>query len=79
MLNSSLWILSAFLVGRTINVAARLQGLTRSHGADILLTEDLRKTLEPRFVLRVLPPVELRGIAEPLSIYAVEHFAVGRR
>jgi adenylate cyclase len=63
------------IVGRTINVAARLQGLTRSHGGDILLTEDLRKTLEPRFVLRALPPVELRGIAEPVSIYAVEHFA----
>ena len=62
------------IVGRTINVAARLQGLTRSHGEDILLTEDLRKTLEPRFVLRALPPVELRGIAEPVSIYAVEHF-----
>lgn len=62
------------IVGRTINVAARLQGLTRSHGRDILLTEDLRKTLEPRFVLRALPPVELRGIVEPVSIYAVEHF-----
>jgi len=62
------------IVGRTINVAARLQGHTRSLGVDILLTEDLRKSLEPRFVLRALPPVELRGIAGPVSIHAVERF-----
>jgi adenylate cyclase len=60
------------IVGRTVNVAARVQDLTRVHKVDILLTEDLQKTLDPRFVLRALPPGELRGIARPIPIYAAE-------
>jgi adenylate cyclase len=61
-------------VGRTINVAARVQDLTRLHGVDILVTRELRETLDPRFVLRELPPAEVRGIAEPVGIFAVESF-----
>ena len=60
------------IVGRTVNVAARVQDLTRLHHVDIILTEDLQKTLDPRFVLRPLPPGELRGIAHPIPIYAAE-------
>jgi class 3 adenylate cyclase len=41
---------------------------------DILVTRELRETLDPRFVLRELPPAEVRGIAEPVAIYAVEGF-----
>jgi adenylate cyclase len=63
------------IVGRTVNVAARVEDLTRVHRVDILLTEDLRETLDPRFVLRSLPPAELRGITKPMPIYALECFA----
>jgi adenylate cyclase len=59
-------------VGRTINVAARVQDLTRQHGVDILLTREVREKLDPRFRLRELPPAEVRGIAEPVAIYALE-------
>ena len=60
------------LVGSTINVAARVQDLTRLHDVDILVTRDLRETLDPRFALRELPPAELRGVAQPVVIFAVE-------
>ena len=60
------------LVGSTINVAARVQDLTRLHDVDILVTGDLRQTLDPRFGLRELPPAELRGVAQPVVIFAVE-------
>jgi class 3 adenylate cyclase len=62
-------------VGRTINIAARIQDLTRLHGVDILVTRELRQTLDPRFVLRELQPAEVRGIAEPVDIFAVERFS----
>lgn len=61
-------------VGRTINVAARVQDLTRLHGVDILVTRELQETLDPRFALRALPPAEIRGIAEPVGIFVVEKF-----
>lgn len=62
-------------VGRTINVAARVQDLTRSLGVDILVTEALQKTLDERFVLHPQEPAELKGIAEPVRTFAVERFA----
>jgi len=59
-------------VGRTVNVAARVQDLTRQYDSDILVTEGLRATLDSGFQLRVLPPTQVKGIATPVAIYAVE-------
>ena len=55
-----------------MNVAARVQDLSRQHDADILVTEDLARTLNPRFNLRRLPAAELRGISKPVVVYAVD-------
>jgi class 3 adenylate cyclase len=58
-------------VGRTVNLAARVQALTRVHKVDILVTEALRAELDPRFVLAPMPPEIVKGIAEPVVTYAV--------
>jgi adenylate cyclase len=60
------------VVGGPVNVAARVEGLTREYQTDILLTEDLKQTLDPRFALRRVASAELRGIARPLTVFAVE-------
>jgi class 3 adenylate cyclase len=60
------------VVGRTVNVAARVQDLTREHPADVIVTETVRASLDPRFVLRPLPPARAKGLAEPVSIFAVD-------
>jgi len=62
-------------VGRAVNEAARVQDLTRQHAADIIVTAALKETLDPRFQLRALPETRVKGVAEPLSIYAVEGLA----
>ncbi|UCE85695.1 MAG: adenylate/guanylate cyclase domain-containing protein [Deltaproteobacteria bacterium] len=64
-------------VGRAVNVAARVQGLTRQLGADIIVTEGVRRALDPRFALRALPPTEVKGIEKPIAIHAVERFEPG--
>jgi adenylate cyclase len=58
-------------VGRTVNLAARVQSLTRIHHADILVTEALRAELDSRFVLTPMPAERVKGIAEPVVTYAV--------
>ena len=63
-------------VGRTVNVAARVQTLTRIHQADILVTEALRAELDARFVLMPMPAEMVKGIAEPVVTYAVRE-AIG--
>jgi class 3 adenylate cyclase len=59
------------VIGRTVNLAARLQALTREHDVDILVTDAVRQTLDPRFEVRALPPQTIKGIAEPVQTYAV--------
>ena len=67
--------LSTFtVVGRTVNLAARVQVLTREHGADILLTAAVRDALDPQFRLRALPDQTLRGIGAPVATFALERF-----
>ncbi len=58
-------------VGRTVNLAARVQALTRTHKVDILVTEALRAELDSRFVLSPMPAEPVKGIAEPVVTYAV--------
>ncbi len=62
-------------VGGTVNIAARVQDLTRQHDAHIIVTAALQETLDPRFALRMLPETHVKGVAEPLSLYAVDGIA----
>ena len=59
------------VVGTVVSVAARVQGLTREHGVDILLTADVQRALDPRFAVRALPPRALKGISEPVATFAL--------
>ena len=59
-------------IGRPVNVAARLQALTRVHGVDILVSEALRTELDPGFILLPMPAAAVKGFAEPMVTYAVE-------
>ncbi len=58
-------------VGRTVNLAARVQSLTRTHDVDLLLTEAVREKLDPAFTLRALPATSVKGIEEPVITYTV--------
>ena len=58
-------------VGRTVNLAARVQALTRTHQVDILVTEALREQLDPRFLLAPMPAESVKGVVEPVITYAV--------
>jgi class 3 adenylate cyclase len=59
------------VIGPTLNLAARVQALTREHGRDILLTESVRAQLDPRFELMPMPAVPVKGIGEPVVTYTV--------
>ena len=59
-------------IGRPVNLAARLQALTRLHGVDILVSEALRTDLDPGFILTPMPAAAVKGFAEPMVTYAVE-------
>ncbi len=58
-------------MGPTLNMAARVQALTREHGRDILITESVREQLDPRVRLAAMPATPVKGIAEPVVTHAV--------
>lgn len=62
------------VIGPTVNLASRVERLTRTVDADILVTDAVREALDPRFALRPLAPVPVRGIAEPVATWAVQGF-----
>jgi adenylate cyclase len=60
------------VVGDAINVAARVEQLTRELDVDLLITDEVRGQLEGRFRVRDMPPLHVKGKAEPLRTYLVE-------
>ena len=61
-------------VGRTVNIAARVQELTRQYPTDIIITETLLATLGASFRTQPLPDTSVKGVADPVRIHAVEAF-----
>ncbi len=59
------------VVGDPINVAARVEALTREHNTDILITDEIQAELDDRFILKKMPPVMVKGKSEPIITYMV--------
>ncbi|TMB19281.1 MAG: adenylate/guanylate cyclase domain-containing protein [Deltaproteobacteria bacterium] len=62
------------VIGSAVNLAARVQELTRAHAVDVLVTAAVRDALDPRFTLHALPPLEVKGLPAPVGTFAVDRF-----
>jgi len=60
------------VTGDPINVASRVEGLTSVHKVDLLITEEVRSTLDDQFRLRRMPATQVKGKPEPIVTYYVE-------
>jgi hypothetical protein len=58
-------------IGDTVNLASRLEGLTKEHGVPIVIGETTWGHVRHRFLTRELGAVHVKGKAEPVKIYAV--------
>ena len=54
------------VLGDVVNVASRVEALTRRLGGDILVTEDVRAVLGDRFLMAAMPPADLKGKSRPI-------------
>ena len=59
------------VVGRHVNLAARVEELTRRHGTDILITDAVKDDLDPSISLTEQPPEPVKGVRQPVITYAV--------
>ena len=62
------------VIGSTVNLASRVEELTRVHGVDLLVTDAVRQGLDRRFRLREMPAVEVKGVTGLLVTFAVDGF-----
>ena len=60
------------LIGNTVNVASRLEAMTKKMGVPILLSEETARAASETFPLRLLGSVNVRGKQEPVTVYTVD-------
>jgi class 3 adenylate cyclase len=70
--------LSYALVGDTVNLASRLQGVSKELGRDIILSASTRNALGDEFRYESLETVQIKGMAGPVKVFALvgmkDHF-----
>jgi adenylate cyclase len=64
-------------IGDTVNLASRLEGLTKELGIPLLLSEYTAAELGDRLSLRPLQRVKVTGREAPLLVYAVDEGVAG--
>ncbi|MGH7391973.1 MAG: CHASE2 domain-containing protein [Candidatus Rokuibacteriota bacterium] len=58
-------------IGDTVNLASRLESLTKDYATGIIISESTYEEVKSRFLTRQLGSVAVRGKARPVKIYAV--------
>jgi adenylate cyclase len=61
--------LSYALVGDAVNLASRIQDLTKTAGADILVSGATRRRIGEGFALEPLPAVRVKGRGEEVEVF----------
>jgi adenylate cyclase len=59
------------VLGDAVNVASRLEGLTKSYGAPILIGEETARALGEAPRLRLVDRVAVRGKSDTTGVYAL--------
>ena len=63
--------LSYALVGETVNIASRIQDLNKDFDTDIIISEAVRQGLNRCVDMNPLPPVQVKGVREPLHLFSI--------
>jgi adenylate cyclase len=58
-------------IGMPVNIAARLQGIAQAD--EILIGIETRKKIDKTMPVEALPPVTVKGVSEPITVYRVKH------
>jgi adenylate cyclase len=70
--------LSYALIGQTVNLGSRIQGLTKEFRQDVLLSEETVKSLRGSFELRKETPTSVKGYSKLVTVYSVVQQGAGK-
>jgi len=57
------------VIGNTVNVASRIEGLAKTLNQPLVLTENTRDALRHPLELRAFPPQSIRGLDQPVRVF----------
>ena len=60
------------VIGDTVNVASRLEGLTKEHGVYLVVSKSTRDAAGDIARWTALPPAQVKGKVEPVEIFTVD-------
>jgi len=63
------------VVGDPVNLASRIESLTKEFGTDILIAENTWNLVKKRFITVEMPSVTVKGKEKPVRVFAVINFA----
>jgi adenylate cyclase len=58
-------------IGSAVNIASRIEALTKTVKRPLLLTEGTAQNLQDRIALEEFPPQAVRGVEEPMRVYTI--------
>ncbi len=59
------------IIGDTVNLASRVEQLTKHYGVALLVTEAVWQVVKDDYEARALDAVAVRGRQEPVAVYAL--------
>ncbi|MBR0816050.1 adenylate/guanylate cyclase domain-containing protein [Bradyrhizobium diazoefficiens] len=60
------------VIGPAVNMASRLEALTKQLGRTVLLSRDFAELVEPKFELEHVGKHEVRGFSDPIELFAYQ-------
>jgi len=60
------------LIGDTVNMASRIQGLTKEMGTDILVSACIQKKVDNQYHFHAMPPIKVKGKDSPIQVFSLD-------
>ena len=67
------------IIGDPVNIASRIEGLTKVYGVDILISEETAKRLKKEFLIRKIDKTKVKGRDQAIIVFELMGYRKGNK